>query len=38
MDDANKEIHDSVASTDEIVNTSVSVDNTWQRKGFSSFN
>ena len=38
MDDATKEIHDSVASTDDIVNNCVSVDNTWQRKGFSSFN
>ena len=38
MDDAAKEIHDSAASTDHIVNTSVSGDGTWQRKGFSSFN
>ena len=38
MDDAAKEIHDSAASTDDIVNTSVSGDGTWQRKGFSSFN
>ena len=38
MDDATKEIHDSVASTDDIFNTSVSGDSTWQRKGFSSFN
>ena len=38
MDDAAKEIHDSAASTDDIVNTSVSEDGTWQRKGFSSFN
>ena len=38
MDDAAKKIHDSAASTDDIVNTSVSGDGTWQRKGFSSFN
>ena len=37
MDDAAKEIHDSVSSTDDIVNTSVLGDGTWQRKGFSSF-
>ena len=38
MDDAVKEIHESAASADDIVNTSVSGDGTWQRKGFSSFN
>ena len=38
MDDAAKEIHDSVASTDDIVNTSVLGNGTWQRKVFSSFN
>ena len=38
MDDAAKKIHDSAASTDDIVNTSVSRDGTWQRKRFSSFN
>ena len=38
MDDAAKEIHGSAASKDDIVNTSVSGDGAWQRKGFSSFN
>ena len=38
MDDAAKEIPDSAASTDDTVDTSVSGDGTWQRKGFSSFN
>ena len=38
MDDAAKEILDSAASTDDTVDTSVSGDGTWQRKGFSSFN
>ena len=38
MDDAAKEIPDSAASTDDTVDTSVSGDVTWQRKGFSSFN
>ena len=36
-DDTAKEIHDSPASRDDIVNTSVSGDGIWQRKGFSSF-
>ena len=30
MDDPAKEIHDRAASTDDIVNTSVSGDGTWQ--------
>ena len=38
MDDVAKEIHDSAASTDDIVDTSVSGDGTWQREGFCSFN
>ena len=38
IDDAAKEIHDSAASTDDIVNTIVSGDGTWQQKGFSIFN
>ena len=33
-----KEIHDSAASADYIVNNSVSEDSTWQRKGFYSLN
>ena len=37
-DAAIKEIHDSAASADYILNTGVPGDNTWQRKGFSSFN
>ena len=38
MDDANKKMRDSAASTEDIVNTSVLGDGTWQRKGSSSFN
>ena len=38
MDEAAKETYDSAASTDDIINTNVSGDGTWQRKGFSNFN
>ena len=39
MNDATKEIHkNSLSANDDIVNTSVSEDGTWQHKGFFSYN
>ena len=39
MNDAAKEIHEnSLSADDDIVNTSVSGDGTWQRREFSNYN